>query len=99
MVRRAPDEPFPLSAEDSRYIEERLRDVEAAFGLEAFPALAFEQIPARALIARFIDWWRTLEPRDERQESAHASLPAAIRLLDTISAWREERAQRSSAPP
>ena len=99
MVRRAPDEPLPLSAEDRRYIEGCLRDVEAAFGFEAFPALAFEQIPARALIGRFIDWWRGIDPQDDRQETAHARLPAAIRLLDTISAWREERAQRSSAPP
>jgi hypothetical protein len=94
MVRRAPERPFALSDEDARYIEACLRDVEASFGFEAFPGAPFEKIPARALIGRFIDWWRALEPADEKQRDSHARLPAAIRLLDTVSALMEERAQR-----
>lgn len=94
MVRRAPERPFALSGEDARYIEACLRDVEASFGLEAFPGVPFTRIPGRALIGRFIDWWRALEPADERQRDSHARLPAAIRLLDTVSSLMEERAQR-----
>ncbi|WP_454917516.1 hypothetical protein [Xanthobacter sediminis] len=94
MVRRAPERPFPFGDDDRAYVRARLRDVEAAFGFTAFPGLAFEQIPARALISHFIEWWRTLEPRTPAQTEAHAQLPAAIRLLDTVSAWLEEQAQR-----
>jgi hypothetical protein len=94
MVRRAPDRPFALSEEDGRYIADCLRAVETAFGLEGFPGVPFAQIPARALIGIFIDWWRGLEPGDEIQHAAHARLPGAIRLLDTVSALMEERSQR-----
>lgn len=62
MVRRAPDYPLALSQEDGRYVADCLRAVEAAFGLECFPGLPFGQIPARALIGRFIALWRGLEP-------------------------------------
>lgn len=95
MVRRAPEHPYPFGDDDRDYIRGRLRDVEAAFGFTAFPGLAFEQIPARLLIHHFIEWWRTLEPQTPEQVEAHAQLPAAIRLLDTVSAWLEEKAQRS----
>jgi len=94
MVRRAPDRPFALSAADAVYIADCLRAVEASFGLEAFPGVGFAQIPARALIAQFIDWWRGLEPATEVQQEAHARLPGAIRLLDTVSALMEEQAAR-----
>lgn len=94
MVRRAPEGPFVLSEEDARYIESCLRDVEAAFGIEGFEGVAFSQIPARALIKRFIDWWRALEPGDDAQREAHARLPSAIRLMDTVSTWMQEQAQR-----
>ncbi|WP_234052080.1 MULTISPECIES: hypothetical protein [unclassified Xanthobacter] len=94
MVRRAPEHPFPFGDDDRAYVSGRLRDVEEAFGFTAFPGLAFDQIPARALISRFIAWWRTLEPETPAQVEAHAQLPAAIRLLDTVSTWLEEQAQR-----
>jgi hypothetical protein len=94
MVRRAPEHPFALSAEDARYIEGCLRDVEAAFKIEGFPGLAFAQIPARALIKRFIDWWRALEPQNDAERDAHARLPSAIRLMDTVSTWMEEQGRR-----
>jgi len=94
MVRRAPEHPYPFGDDDRAYVRGRLEDVEAAFGLAAFPGLPFEQIPGRALISRFIEWWRTLEPRTPEQVEAHAQLPAAIRLLDTVSAWLEEQALR-----
>jgi hypothetical protein len=94
MVRRAPERPFVLSDEDGRYIERCLRDLGAAFGIEGFPGRTFSQIPARALIGQFIDWWRGLEPRDERQCEAHARLPSPIRLMDTVSIWMEEQVQR-----
>jgi hypothetical protein len=94
MVRRAPDHPFALSEADRRYIADCLRAIEASFGLVSFPGVAFRKIPARALIALFIDWWRGLEPANEVQREAHARLPGAIRLLDTASALLEERARR-----
>jgi murein L,D-transpeptidase YafK len=94
MVRRAPERPFVLSEEDGRYIERCLREVEEAFGVVAFPGTVFSQIRARALISQLIDWWRALEPGDERQRKAHARLPSAIRLLDTVSIWMEEWVQR-----
>jgi hypothetical protein len=97
MVRRAPDRPFALSGEDARYIESCLRDVETAFGSEAFPGVPFAKIPGRALIGLFIDWWRGLEPADERERDSHARLPGAIRLLDTVSALMEERAHREKS--
>jgi hypothetical protein len=95
MVRRAPERPFALSGEDAVYVEACLRDVERAFAVEAFPKTEFRLIPGRALIARFIDWWRALRPADEGQREAHARLPAAIRLLDTVSALMEERSGRA----
>jgi len=94
MVQRAPVRPFVLSEEDASYIERCLRDVEAAFGIEAFPGAPFAQIPGRALMRQFIDWWRGLEPADTEQREAHAQLPSAIRLMDTVSTWMEESAQR-----
>jgi hypothetical protein len=94
MVRRAPDQPFALGEADGRYIADCLRAIEASFGLVSFPGVAFRQIPARALIGLFIDWWRGLEPANEVQREAHARLPGAIRLLDTTSALIEERARR-----
>lgn len=97
MVRRAPERPFALTGEDARYIETCLREAEAAFGLDAFPGIPFPEIPGRALMRRFIDWWRALELADERQREAHARLPGAIRLLDTVSALMAERAQRETS--
>lgn len=55
---------------------------------------AEEQGEARALIKRLIDCWRTLAPVSEPQRAAHGRLPSATRLLDTVSIWMEERAQR-----
>lgn len=95
MVRRAPEQPFVLGADDASYIEHNLRRVEAAFGLQAFPGLAFSQIPGRMLIGQLIDWWRTLEPRDDAQRAAHAGLPGTIRLLDTVSSWLGEQTPRA----
>jgi len=94
MVQRAPERPFVLSDEDARYLERSLRDVEAAFGIVGFPGAPFTQIPARALIKQFIDWWRSLEPENEAQRDAHGRLPSAIRLMDTVSTWMAEQTQR-----
>lgn len=94
MVRRAPEAPLAVSAEDARYLADRLAAVNAAFGLAAFSGLAFSQIPARSLIHQFIEWWRTLEPETEAQREAHGQLPGAIRLIDTVSTWLEEQAAR-----
>jgi len=95
MERRAPEGPFTLSAADAGYVEACLRRVEAAFGFDAFPGVPFAHIAGRALIRRFIVWWRTLEPEGAAQAEAHAQLPGAIRLLDTVSAFMEERAGRA----
>ena len=94
MVRRAPERPFALNGTDARYVEACLRDFEAAFGLDAFPGVAFEEISGRALIDHFIDWWRGMDPEGEAQQNAHSRLPGAIRLLDTVSALMEELSQR-----
>lgn len=94
MVRRAPDRPLEFSAEDAAYLEHALRANEAAFGFDAFPGQPFAAIPARALLKTLIDWWRGLEPETADQREAHGLLPSAIRLVDTISAWNEERAGR-----
>jgi hypothetical protein len=94
MVRRAPERPFALNGADARYVEACLRDFEAAFGLDAYPGVPFEQIPGRALIGDFIDWWRGMDPEGEAQQNAHTRLPGAIRLLDTVSALMEELSQR-----
>lgn len=94
MERRAPEGPFALSPADAAYVKACLRQVEAAYGVEAFPGLAFGHIPGRALVRRLIVWWRTLEPQTPTQAEAHAQLPGAIRLLDTVSAFLEERAAR-----
>lgn len=94
MVRRAPEGPFALGSDDRDYIRRCLEDVEAAFDIKGFPGLPFDRVPARTLIKRFIDWWRTLTPETEAQREAHGRLPSAIRLLDTVSIWTEEQAQR-----
>ncbi|WP_457796916.1 hypothetical protein [Methylocystis sp. S23] len=93
MVRRAPERPFLLTEDDARYIETCLRGVETAFGVEAFSGAPLAAIPGRTLIGKFIGWWRSLEPADERQREAHARLPGAIRLLDTVSTLMEELAE------
>ena len=90
MVRRAPNRPIDFGP-DRDYIFSCLKDVEQSFGLQAFPGLAPEQIPARALIRQFIVWWRTLEPANAGQQAAYARLPGTIRLIDTISGWWAER--------
>jgi hypothetical protein len=97
MVRRAPETPFDFSAEDRNYIGRCLADVQSAFGLKIFAGMAADTISGRALIKQFIDWWRSLEPVNETQQEAHGRLPAAIRLLDTVSTWMEERS-RSRSP-
>lgn len=90
MIRRAPNRPIDFGP-DGDYIFACLNDVEQSFGLQGFPGLAPEQIPARALIRQFIMWWRTLEPADASQQAAYARLPGTIRLIDTISNWWAER--------
>jgi hypothetical protein len=94
MVRRAPEHPLDLGAEDAAYLEHALRATEKAFGLDAFPGQNFDAIPGRALIKIMIAWWRGLEPDTEDQRDAHTRLPSAIRLIDTISTWLEESARR-----
>ncbi|MHB9117094.1 MAG: hypothetical protein ACYC2R_02305 [Burkholderiales bacterium] len=94
MASRAPDSPVDFGT-DSGYIFSCLKDVERSFGLEGFPGLAPEQIPARALIKQLIVWWRTLEPANEAQQNAYSRLPGAIRLIDTVSTWLAERVLKS----
>lgn len=91
MISRAPAWPVDFGA-DRDYIFACLRDVEQSFGLDAFPGLAPDQIPVRALIKQLIMWWRTLEPANEAQQHAFGRMPGAIRLIDTISGWLAERA-------
>ena len=90
MVSHAPDWPVDFGT-DGDYIFSTLQAVEHSFGLEGFPGLAPEQIPARALIKQLIVWWRTLEPGNEMQQIAYGRLPGAIRLIDTFSTWLTER--------
>jgi hypothetical protein len=90
MVSRAPARPIDFGA-DRDYIFSCLKDVEQSFGLQGFPGLAAEQIPARALIRQLIVWWRTLEPATPEQRDAYGRMPGTIRLIDTISSWLAER--------
>jgi len=94
MIRRAPNRPIDFGA-DREYIFSCLNDIEHSFGLKGFPCTTPEQIPARALIKRFIVWWRTLEPANANQQTAYARLPGTIRLIDTISAWWAEHASNA----
>lgn len=89
MVKRAPNRPIDFGT-DRDYIFSCLKDIEHSFGLQGFPCLTPEQIPARALIKQFIVWWRTLEPANARQQTAYARLPGTIRLIDAVSAWLAE---------
>jgi hypothetical protein len=95
MVHRAPDRPIDFGA-DRDYIFSCLDAVEQSFGLDGFPGLARERIPARALINQLILWWRTLEPANHDQQDAFARMPGAIRLIDTVSTWLAERAEKPS---
>ena len=94
MVKRAPNRPIDFGT-DRDYIFACLQDIEHRFGLQGFPGLAPEHIPARALIKQLIVWWRTLEPTNTSQQTAYARLPGTIRLIDTISAWWAERADNA----
>ena len=90
MIANAPDRPVDFGT-DRDYILRCMQDVERCFGINAFPDLAPEHIPARALIKQLIVWWRTLEPIDADQQNAFARMPGAIRLIDTFSTWLGER--------
>jgi len=91
MVQRAPEGPLPFSASDKAYILACLADVQQSFGLDGFPGIQPEQITAKALIRQLIEWWRTLEPETEAQADAYGRMPGAIRLIDTVATWVEER--------
>lgn len=90
MVNQAPEYPVDFGT-DADYIFSCLKEVERSFGIEGFPGLEPERIPARALIRQLIVWWRTLAPVGEPQQNAYGRLPGAIRLIDTISTWLAER--------
>lgn len=94
MVSHAPDSPVNFGT-DADYIYSTLEAIEQSFGLEGFPGLDQEQIPARALIKQLIVWWRTLTPASEMQQQAYARLPGAIRLIDTFSTWLAEQAGKA----
>jgi hypothetical protein len=91
MVDRAPDRPVAFGP-DAAYILSSVAAVERAFGLTAFPGCPPDRVPARALIRQLILWWRTLDPETEAQTDAHARLPGAIRLIDTMSNFLADRA-------
>lgn len=95
MVNRAPDRSVDFGS-DGDYIFSCLGSIERSFGIDAFPTLDRNRIPARALIRQFIVWWRTLEPANEVQREACSRLPGAIHLIDTILAWLEEHAGRGA---
>lgn len=94
MVSHAPDWPVNFRT-DQDYIFSTLKAVEQSFGIEGFPGLTMNQIPARALIKQLIIWWRTLEPANESQQQAYGRLPGAIRLIDTFSTWLTERTDKT----
>jgi hypothetical protein len=94
MVNRAPEGLLPFSPDDRTYILSSFEEVEKAFGVQAFPGLATEDLSARALIRQLIIYWRTLEPQTEAQHDAYGRLPGAIRLIDTVATWVEEREAR-----
>lgn len=97
MIKRAPDRPIDFGS-DHDYIFSTLTAVEESFGLEGFPDLPAEKIPARALIKQLIVWWRTLEPANGAQREAYGRIPGTIRLIDTFCTWLEERKSREPHP-
>lgn len=97
MVNRAPDGPLPFSAEDRAYILTCFEDVEKSFALAAFPRTPTAELTAKALIRQLILYWRTLEPKTGPQHEAYGRMPGAIRLIDTVATWVEERQARKQA--
>jgi hypothetical protein len=97
MVRRAPDGPLPFSPEDKAYILSCVRDVESCFGVAGKTANRQEELSARALVSQLIEWWRTLEPATDAERDAYGRMPGAIRLIDTVATWVEERQARKRA--
>jgi hypothetical protein len=97
MVNRAPDGPLPFSAADRVYILSCFEDVEKSFGLAAFPDTPTAELTAKALVRQLILYWRTLEPKTELQHDAYGRMPGAIRLIDTVATWVEERQARKQA--
>ena len=93
MERRAPEGPYTLDADDRAYIEGCLRQVEAAFGTQGFPGMPFEAIPGRALMRRFIVWWRTLEPEPKPRARPTPNCPAPSACsTPSRPIWRRRRA-------
>jgi hypothetical protein len=101
MVNRAPDGPLPSGPGDRAYILSCFDDVEKSFGLRAFPEIATVDLSAKALIRQLIHYWRTLEPKSDAQQDAYGRMPGAIRLIDTIATFLEERegSRGAKAPP
>lgn len=97
MVNRAPEGPLPFSHGDREYILSCFDDVETSFSLTAFPDIATADLTAKALIRQLILYWRTLEPQTEAQRDAYGRMPGAIRLIDTVATWVEERQARGHA--
>ena len=83
MIRRAPDHPLPLSADDRAYLLSCLEEVERVFGIRALPEVQLTVLPGRTLMRRLIDLRRTLRARDAEQRTAFGRLAGAISLVDT----------------
>lgn len=90
MINRAPRVPVDFGR-DSAYIHSALRNFEQTFGVNPFPGMANDRIPARTMLKQLIMWWRTSEPENAAQAEAHGRLPGAIRLIDSHCAWLEEK--------
>ncbi len=86
LIRRAPDHPLPLAADDEAYLMVCLNEIERVFGVRALPEVALTVLPGRTLMRRLIELRRSLRPGDGEQRSAFGRLAGAILLVDTASA-------------
>ena len=90
LIRRAPDHPLALGADDQAYLLACLREVERAFGTAAVPDLPLTGLPGRTVMRHLIGLHRTRKPRDGDQRTALGRLAGAIVLLDTACALDHE---------
>jgi hypothetical protein len=86
LIRRAPDHPLALGADDQAYLLSCLREIERSFGVSAVPDLPLTVLPGRSLMRRLVGLHRTLRPADAEQRTTLGRLAGAILLLDTACA-------------
>ena len=90
LIRRAPDYPLALAADDQAYLLASLREIERVFGVTAAPEVPLAVLPARTLMRRLVELHQTLPRRDVEQRTTLGRLAGAILLLDTACALEHD---------